>query len=201
MRVLPNHHRLRTVAFGCWVAAAWWVVLLTITSLQDIAPLLSVCIALLSILLLALGIAFWLLGRDKRAGIVFDSKGLLLNLGSSASFVSWENIELLGVSKRRMNWFALGSTRQMGIRLRDSQAYLQSFELRLPAAEGVIATLLRSIFYALRLYGPTESLPTVASLTRMRERTGYDILVPETFLGGSADSFVDLVYAYRNQLR
>ena len=91
------------------------------------------------LLLLAIGIAFWQISVDKRAGIVFDAKGLLLNLGHSSAFVAWENIERAGVSGYRASLLALGSRLQLGIRLHDVGPYVQSYEERLPAAKGVLA--------------------------------------------------------------
>jgi len=201
MRIYPDHHRLRAIALGCWVVAAWWVVQLRVVTADSVSPLLAVCVVLLSAVLLALGVAFWLLGRDRRAGIVFDSKGLLLNLGNSSSFVSWDNIERVGLSAKRSSWFALGSAQQLGIRLRRGEPYIQSCELRLPAADGPLAELIRGLSYLLALGRPTERPPTIADLVRVRASTGYDILVPETFLGGKAESFVHLVDAYRAHLR
>jgi hypothetical protein len=201
MRVLPDYHRLRAIALGCWVIAAWWIVQLGVLKPDWVSPLLAICIVLLSVVLLALGVAFWLLGGDRRAGVVFDSKGLLLNLGSSASFVSWDNIERIGVSGRRSHWFALGSASQLGIRLRDPEPYIQSCEPRLPAAEGPLAHSLRWLARLIQPEGTGEGLPSVEGLARVRARTGYDILVPEAFLGGKADSFVHLVHAYHVHVR
>jgi len=60
---------------------------------------------------------------------------------------------------------------------------------------------LRSIARLLTLGKTKENLPTVNDLERTRTRTGYDILVPETFIGGKADAFINLVQAYRNRVR
>jgi|HigsolmetaAR206D_1030411.scaffolds.fasta_scaffold07909_4 hypothetical protein len=204
MRVLPDYNRLRAVALGCWVVAAWWIIYMSklTTSSIDLPVTLLIFAALFSIGLLAIGIAFWLLGGDRRAGVIFDNKGLLLNLGKSASFVSWDNIEALGVVKRRrFDWISLGSRTQLGIRLREAEPYLQSYEIRLPASEGPLAASLRSIARLLTLGKTKENLPTVNDLERTRTRTGYDILVPETFIGGKADAFINLVQAYRNRVR
>lgn len=201
MRVLPDYYRLRAVALGCWIIAALCIVQLGIATADTISSILVICIILLSTILLALGISFWLLGSDRRAGVLFDSKGLLLNLGNSASFVGWDNVETIGVSTRRSNWFALGSPRQLGIRLRNPEPYIQSYEPRLPAAVGLLAAVLRGLSRLLTPGRSSERVPTADDLSYVRARTGYDILIPEAFLGGKATAFVDLVHAYRKQTR
>jgi hypothetical protein len=154
-------------------------------------------VELLGLLLLAIGVAFWQMSVDKRAGIVFDAKGLLLNLGHSSAFIAWDNIERVGVSGYRASVLALGSRRQLGIRLRDVQAYVQSYEDRLPAAHGALAHGLRLIQSLLRPYQRLADAPILGHLTQTRAETGYDVLVPEALLGGAADAFVDLVDTYR----
>lgn len=201
MRVLPDYNRLRAVAIACWVVAAWWIIYTSKLSNSTFSLPTSLLIfgALFSIGLFAIGISFWLLGGDRRAGVIFDNKGLLLNLGKSASFVSWDNIETLGVVKRRFDWMSLGSRTQLGIRLREAEPYLQSYEVRLPASKGPLAASLRSLARLLSLGKSNEQLPSENDLERTRTRTGYDILVPETFIGGKADAFIELVQAYRNR--
>jgi hypothetical protein len=154
-------------------------------------------VVLLALLLLAVGVAFWQIGLDKRAGIVFDAKGLLLNLGHSAAFIAWENIERVGVSSYRASVLSLGSRRQLGIRLRDTNAYVQSYEDRLPAAPGPLARGLRLIQSALRPFRPSADRPITGQLAQYRAETGYDVLVPEALLGGHATAFAELLDVYR----
>jgi hypothetical protein len=99
MRITPNQPRLRAVALGCWAVSGWCTIYSgrLITQAAG-ATLLVIGIELLALLVLAVGVAFWLLSGDRRAGITFDSKGLLLNLGHSSAFISWANIERLGVT-------------------------------------------------------------------------------------------------------
>ena len=66
---------------------------------------------------------------------------------------------------------------------------------------GPLGSSLRWLVRLIRPAQSVEKLPTTGELARVRARTGYDILVPETFLGGKADSFVRLVHAYRAKLR
>jgi len=150
-----------------------------------------------TLLLMAVGVAFWQLSSDLRAGIVFDTKGLLLNLGQSSAFITWENIERVGVSQHRSSLLTLGSLWQLGIALRDARPYLQSYETRLPAAQGVLARGLRLIERTLRPYRRVSDTPIANQLASCRLQTGYDVLIPEALLGGGADAFVDLVEAYR----
>jgi hypothetical protein len=198
MRIAPNHPRLRAVALGCWALSAWCMIyggrLLTE---RPAITILLVSIELLALLLLAIGVAFWQLSSDRRAGIVFDAKGLLLNLGHSSAFIAWENIERVGVSSHRTSLFTLGSRQQLGIALRDAGPYMQSYEGRLPAARGVLAHGLRLIDSALRAYRHPNDMPVAAYLAHCRAQTGYDVLIPEALLGGSAEAFVELVEAYR----
>lgn len=152
--------------------------------------------AILSVIAFALGVAFWLLGTDRRAGIIFDAKGLMLNLGHSAAFVSWENIDSVGLTQRRFNLLALGSSYQLGIRLHNPEEYLQSYEVRIPASQGLLAQLIRLLA---RSFSSTTSQapPSPASLDALRRQTGYDLLVPEAQLGGRAAAFVEMIEAYR----
>lgn len=199
MRIAPNHPRLRLVALSCWVVSSWCII--QGSQLAGDHPsfsLMVVGVELLALLLLAVGVAFWQIGADKRAGIVFDAKGLLLNLGHSSAFIAWENIERVGVSSYRMRLLAIGSRRQLGIRLRDVGAYVQSYEERLPAAEGLLARGLRLVQVLLRPYERAVDSPVIASyLAHCRAETNYDVLVPEALLGGTAEAFVELLDIYR----
>jgi hypothetical protein len=197
MRIAPNHPRLRAIALGCWALGAWWIIQIGLLSPAFFSTWMVVLMALAGALLLALGVAFWALGGDRRAGVVFDSKGLLLNLGNSASFVSWDNIERLGASSRRSSWLSIGSGAALGIRLRDPASYLQSYEVRLPASAGPVAQTLRLLQRLLTSVGTYDRGPGPADLARTRARTGYDVLVPEALLGGAAEAFVELTLQYR----
>jgi hypothetical protein len=198
MRITPNHPRLRLVALGCWAISGWSIIQGgRLAGARPVLSLMIVGVELLGLLLLAIGVAFWQMSVDKRAGIVFDAKGLLLNLGHSSAFIAWENIERVGVSGYRASVLALGSRRQLGIRLRDVQAYVQSYEDRLPAARGLLAHGLRLIQSLLRPYQRIADAPILSHLAQTRAETGYDVLVPEALLGGAADAFVDLVDTYR----
>jgi len=198
MRIIPNHPRLRAVALGCWALSAWCMVYGGQLLVERTAiTILLISVELLALLLLAIGVAFWQLSSDLRAGIVFDTKGLLLNLGHSSAFIVWENIERVGVSRHRSNLLTLGSRRQLGIVLRDTRPYLQSYEARLPAAQGVLARGLRLIEGTLRPYRRVSDTPIANQIASCRLQTGYDVLIPEALLGGTADAFVDLVEAYR----
>jgi hypothetical protein len=198
MRIIPNHPRLRAVALSCWALSAWCMVYAgQLLLARQVAMLLLVSIELLALLLMAVGVAFWQLSSDQRAGIVFDTKGLLLNLGHSSAFIAWDNIERVGVSGHRANLFAVGSRQQLGIALRDVQPYLQSYEERLPAARGLLSRGLWLIDSALRRYRRPNDMPIASYIAHCRTRVGYDVLIPEALLGGTADAFVELVEAYR----
>lgn len=198
MRISPNHSRLRVVSLACWATGAYCLVRGGNLSVPAPAMLaLTISTQLLALLLLALGVAFWLLSADSHAGVVFDSKGLLLNLGSSSSFIAWENIERVGVSSYRAQLLALGSKRQFGIALRDGAAYAQSYEARIPAARGPIARSIRLLSRLMRPFRTLDDRPLLLHMAANRTKTGFDVLVPETFLGGRADSFAELVEAYR----
>jgi hypothetical protein len=160
--------------------------------------LLAIAIDIAAILCLAIGVAFWLLGTDRRAGVVFDSKGLMLNLGHSAAFVSWQNIVEVGVSHQRSSLFALGSSSQIGILLKDPAEYIQSYETRLPASRGTLGGAIRLIWHLTAIARSTPTFPDVAKIDALRRRTGYDLLIPESLLGGRSVSFVTLVEAYRH---
>ena len=163
--------------------------------------LLVLCIELLA--LLGAGCRRGLLAAQQRqrAGIIFDSKGMLLNLGHSSAFISWDNIERVGVTTRRDSLLALGSARQVGIALRDAQAYIQSYEERLPATRGLFARGLRLIDSALRPWLHASDAPIAARVATCHAQTGYHVLVPEALLGGTAEAFVELVETYRLQPR
>jgi hypothetical protein len=198
MRIPPNQPRLRAVALGCWALSGWCIIYggrLVINHTE--AALLIISIELLALLGLAVGVAFWVLSTDRRAGITFDSKGLMLNLGNSSAFISWHNIESLGVTKHRSSLFTLGSQRQLGITLRDVQPYLQSYEARLPSARGALAHGVRLIGAALRPWRRLHAAPSAAQMAACRAQTGYDVLVPEALLGGATEAFVELAEMYR----
>lgn len=198
MRIIPNQPRLRVIALGCWVLSGWCIVYGgSLFAGHTATMLLVLCIELLALLGLAVGVAFWLLSSDRQAGITFDSKGMMLNLGHSSAFISWANIERVGVTARRDSLLALGSARQVGIALRDSQAYIQSYEDRLPATRGVLARGIWLIDTALRPWQHVNDAPIAARLATCQLQTGYQVLVPEALLGGSAEAFVKLIDTYR----
>ncbi|MEO7913668.1 MAG: hypothetical protein ABIV47_28785 [Roseiflexaceae bacterium] len=200
MRIIPNLSRLRVIALCCWVLGSWCIVYAGSLFAGHMATLLLMfCIALLGLFGLAVGVAFWLLSSDQQAGITFESKGMLLNLGHSSSFINWANIERVGVTSRRDNLLTIGSTRQIGIELRDSQAYIQTYEDRLPATHGVLAHGMRLLDTALRPWRRVSDAPIAARLATCHMQTGYHVLVPEALLGGSAAAFVDLIDTYRLQ--
>lgn len=199
MRIGLNQPRLRIVALICWAFGLFFLVQSGVFLM--VAPVLlalTISTKLLAIILLSLGIAFWLLSGDKRAGVVFDSKGLLLNLGSSSSFIAWENIERVGVSSHRSHLLAIGSDHQFGVLLRDTARYVQSYEERMPANRGVFAGAMRQLQQLLRRFRRGGDRPLLAQLAHNRAVTGYDVLIPEAFLGGRATTFVGLIDAYRN---
>lgn len=194
MRISPNFVRFRLVALACWVCGAWFVMQGSMLALQrDIPTALIVGMLLLASILLALGVAFWPLGADRQAGVVVDAKGLLLNMGHYAAFVAWGNIAQVGVSTQRRSLLALGSKQQLGIVLRDVQPYLQSYEERMPAARGLLAGALRLLVRLLQPLRRANAAPTAAQVAACRARTGYDLLVPEAFIGGRVEEFVQLI--------
>lgn len=197
MRITPNHPRLRIIALICWACASWWIIQSSLLASLDNAVLLFLLIVLAAVVILALGIVFWLLGTDSRAGVVFDTKGLMLNLGHSAAFVTWENIAAVGVCNHHASLLSLGSTRQLGIKLHRPEDYLQSYEVRLPASRGVMGAAVRWLQGLLRPMHREEALLTLEDVARTRARSGYDVLIPEALLGGKAVSFVEMVRAYR----
>jgi hypothetical protein len=200
MRITPNQPRLRVVALACWATGAWCALYgarLGTTGRYSVA--LTMLAELLALMLLAVGVAFWLLSGDRRAGIVFDAKGLLLNLGHSSAFVAWENIERVGVVSYRASLFDIGSRHQIGIALYDVGAYVQSYEQRLPSGRGPLARALELLARLLRPFDQSSDQPLLARLSLVRARTGYDVLIPEALLGGKAESFAGLVEFYRLQ--
>jgi hypothetical protein len=48
---------------------------------------------------------------------------------------------------------------------------------------------------------PCHTELTTDDLARMRTRTGYDILIPETLLGQSSEEFLSLAQTFRRDLR
>lgn len=198
MRINPNQPRLRAVAVACWALGGWCLIYGARLVLRDpYAAALLICVELLALAALAIGVAFWLLAADRRAGIVFDAKGLLLNLGHSSAFVTWENIERVGVTMHRASVFDLGSRRQIGLALYDVPAYVQSYEQRLPEGCGLLARGLRLLDRPLRPFRRPDDRRLLSQLAIFRARTGYDVLIPETLLGGKADAFARLLDSYR----
>ncbi len=198
MRITPNLPRLRVVALGCWALGAWCVVYGSrLVATQPAITLLIVGVLLLALLLIAIGVAFWQLSNDQRAGIVFDTKGLLLNLGHSSAFIAWNNIERVGTCDHRANLFTVGSRQQLGIVLRDVRPYVQSFEERLPAGRGLIARALRLIESLLRPYRRMDDRLLTEALAANHTQTGYHVLVPDALLGGDARAFAELVETFQ----
>jgi hypothetical protein len=198
MRIIPNQPRLRAIALGCWVLSGWCIVYGgSLFAGPTTTLLLVLCIELLALFGLAVGVAFWLLSSDRQASITLDSKGMMLNLGHSSAFISWANIERLGVTTRRDSVLALGSARQVGIALRSSQDYIQTYEARLPATRGVFARGIWLIDTALRPWRHVSDAPIAARMATCHAQTGYHVLVPEALLGGKAEALVKLLDAYR----
>lgn len=200
MRVSSNRPRLRAVAVGCWALGLLCATMgdrLLFPSVHG--AILFVCVHVLAALLLALGVTFWLLGADRRAGVIVDQKGLLLNLGHSAAFIAWENIERIGVSSHRGDLYTLASRRQLGIALRETQPYIQSYEPRTPAGRGPIAAATRLLARRLRPLARPADTQLQSALELRRAQTGYHVLVPDAFLGGSADAFLAQVAAFQRQ--
>jgi hypothetical protein len=200
MRIIPNRSRLRVIALGCWVVSSWCIVYGGSLFAGHMATvLLMLCIEILGLLGLAVGVAFWLLSTDQQAGITFDSKGMLLNLGNSSAFINWANIERMGVTARRDSLLTIGSARQIGIALRNPQAYIQTYEDRLPATGGVLARGIRLLDTALRPWRRVSDAPIATRLATCHAQTGYHVLVPEALLGGSAAALIELIDMYRLQ--
>jgi hypothetical protein len=197
MRITPNHPRLRATAIACMIFGAWALLKSSQIATAGYPAILAVAIDIAAILCLAIGITFWLLGTDRRAGVVFDSKGLMLNLGHSAAFVSWQNIASVGVSHKRSSLIALGSSAQIGILLKNPAEYIQSYETRIPASRGTLGCAVRLIQRATAMGRSAPSTPGVADIAAQRRRSGYDLLIPELLLGGRSAAFVELVDAYR----
>lgn len=196
MRIVPNHHRLRMVALVCWSLGAWWLLQPRLLAVAGLPPILGAGGVIVAALLLAVGAAFWLLAADRRAGVTFERKGLSLHLGHSSSFVSWENIAAVGVTGRRSSLLALGSRRQLGIRLHNPEQYLQSYEARVPPSPGLLARGVRLVERLVRAEGVAAE-PGLESLAILRRRSGYDIVIPEAQLGVRAASFAALLESYR----
>jgi hypothetical protein len=196
MRIAPNHPRLRLVALACWSVGGWWIWQSSLLAKSLLSPIAVGLSLLAGAFILATGVAYWQLSRDQRAGIIFDAKGLMLNLGNSSAFVAWENIECVGVCRWRADLLTLGSRKQFGIRVREIEPYLQSYEARLPAAVGPLASALQLLRSSLRGYEQVGATVSARHYARQRARTGYDILVPEAMLGGSAEGFAALVDTY-----
>ncbi len=198
MRITPNQPRLRVIALGCWVLSGWCIVYGgSLFAGHTTTLLLTLCIELLALLGLAVGVAFWLLSTDRQAGIIFDNKGILLNLGHSSAFISWANIERVGVTARRDSLLTIGSARQVGIALCNPQAYIQTYEDRLPARRGVLARGVWLIGTMLQPWQRANDAPIAARLAACQAQTGFHVLVPEALLGGTAEGFVKLIETYR----
>jgi hypothetical protein len=196
MRITPSHPRLRATAIICMIFGAWALLQSSQIAISGYSVLLAIAVGIAAIISLAIGISFWLLGTDRRAGVVFDSKGLMLNLGHSAAFVSWQNIAGVGVSHRRSSLLTLGSNAQIGILLKDTTEYIQSYERRIPASRGALGHTVRLIQRATATVRSMPPLPHVTDIESLRRRTGYDLLIPESLLGGRSTAFVELVESY-----
>jgi hypothetical protein len=197
MRIMPNRPHLRTIALGCWVLSSWFIVYGGILFARHQATTLLLCIELLASLGFAVGMAFWLLSNDQQTSITFDSKGMLLNLGHSSSFISWDNMERVGVTSRRDSLLTIGSAHQVGIALRNPQEYIQTYEERLPHRRGALARAVWQIGTLLQPWQRTLDAPIAARIATCHAQTGYHVLVPEALLGGRADAFVKLIDTYR----
>ncbi len=197
MRIIPNQPRLRLVALACWIVGCWCLVEgARLLAMPPISRLLALGVVLLGLLALATGVAFWLIGTDQRAGITFDTKGILLNLGHSSAFVGWGNIRRIGVTRQRASVLSIGSPRQLGIALLDTEQYVQSYEARLPAARGPLSGALHIIHWLLHRSAPADDHALRGALAACRTRTGYDLLIPEALLGRSAEEFAALLDRY-----
>ena len=198
MRINPNQPRLRAVAVASWALGGWCMIYGARLVLLDIqGAALLIFVELLAAAALAVGVAFWLLANDRKACIVFDAKGVLLNLGHSSAFVAWENIERVGVTSHRVSLFDLGSRRQVGLALYDVRTYVQSYEQRLPDGRGALARGLWMLDRPLRPLRRHDDRRLMMQLAVFRAKTGYDVLIPETLLGGKAESFAMLLDSYR----
>lgn len=194
----PNFSKLRIIAIVCWLISGWWMIQLSQLDEIITMPLFFIAKILSSAIFLAVGIAFWQLGTDKRAGVSFDSKGMMLNMGWYAAFVGWENVADMGSSSYRASLLSIGSARQLGIKLQQPERFAQSYEERLPASRGPLAKALRLLAWATRKPQHATSPQTVLQqLRHCRARTGYDILIPETMLGHDVEHFLELVQPAR----
>lgn len=197
MRTNSNTYLLRRIAATLLATGAASIALDSLLgALWPTCPLLLIAGDVLGLLLVAVGLAFWSLGHDRRAGVIVDGKGLLLNLGHSSAFIAWDNIERAGTSQCFTSVLMLGSRRQFGIALRDVQPYIQSYEERLPGG-GPIKAGLRLVQQALRARHPLADEELALYLATCRRRSGYDVLVPEALLGQSAILFAEQVEAQR----
>ena len=164
MRITPNHPRLRLVALGCWAVSGWCIIQGgRLASGHPGLSLMIVGVEVLGLLLLAIGIAFWQMSVDTRAGIVFDAKGLLLNLGHSSAVIAWENIERVGGSGYRASVLALGSRQQLGIRLRDVRAQVRpDLEKKIKALGGIVVST-SSTYDSIVGWVPLQTLERLAT--------------------------------------
>ncbi|HWQ14085.1 MAG TPA: hypothetical protein VNL77_14895 [Roseiflexaceae bacterium] len=199
MRTRPNRAQLRRVALASLGLGAGLFVLGALL-ISEWAPGVGLALGMCAggLPLLAMALWFWALSRDRRAGIVVDSKGLLLNLGASSAFIAWDNIERVGVTWHYTGPLALGSRRQLGVALRDALPYIQSYEERVPAAPGPLGWGLRLARLALR-EGHSSDNALALHLVECRRRSGYDVLIPEELLGQPALFFAEVIEARRHR--
>lgn len=190
MRTSFNSRRLGIVALALGALAAICALAAVLLPIQGPLPLAGLALASL---LAAVALRFWALSRDRRAGVIVDSKGLLLNLGHSSAFISWANIERAGTSTRVTSVLTIGSRRQLGIALRDVRPYIQSYEERLPSGSGALFGALRQLqrLGVARHQLADEEL--ALHLAVSRRRTGFDVIIPEALLGQPASVFVELI--------
>lgn len=201
MQLKPSLSRLRVISLACWAFGSWWMIQAGQFASTHNSLALTIALVIAASILIAIGITFWLLGTDTRAGVSFDAKGVMLNLGHSAAFVGWENIISAGALPYRSGIFVLGSTRQIGIRLRDPQEYLQSYEERIPAARGPFAYGVATIHRMLRRDEAGRADLLLAELEHSYDRTGYHLRIPEAQLGGRGQAFIDMLNRYTDSDR
>lgn len=192
MHIAPNLRSLRLVAALCVIIGAWWLAQPAALAAVGAPRLVIAGGVVVATILLAVGVAHWLLAGDRGAGVSFDAKGVALKLGHSAAFVAWDNIDSIGVYNGRTGFFSLGSPRQLGIALRDPAAYLQTYEARLPAGRGPLAAAVRGLG---RLIRPARGghEPTAEALEALRRHTGYHLLIPEAQVGARAGAVAELI--------
>lgn len=201
MRTYPNYTRLRFVAIFCWIISSWLILQSAQIQYFTQPLLLPVAQTLASLLILAVGIAFWQLATDPQAGVVLDKKGMMLNLGHYAAFIDWDNVAEIGVSHHRSSLLSLGSARQLGIRLQEPAPVIQSYEERLPASRGPLGAALRHLHRVLQPLNNSDPDAWGSHLAHTRARTGYDILIPEAILGQKIDMFIATARSFQHPVR